>query len=515
MILFFIFVYLFGSNTEFVKMSYDNNLVDVEVVKGQAILEIEENKKDEIIEELKRYGYYKIERVYKNFYLAIHRSSLSFQNLTNYNIPGLKIHPNRVFKRHYVPADKFFDNQYYLLKIRAPHGWDFEEYKTTVTLALIDSGLDPSNPDFDGIVYSTQVVISENVDGDVSVFEEYLPNFGSSPGFPHGTAVAGIVTALRDNNKGISGISKMKIFSFDVFRGVHLSEVGLSSALREVRERLSKVPGKVVINMSLGALSECSALLSTVIGDLYNFDGGNKFILVASAGNDGVSYIATPANCPNVVAVSATDEFDKLASFSNFGSKMKINGLSAPGVNIFTTLPGESWGSLWGNYPINGTSFSAPIVSAVMGSVWAKKPELKNYEVIDIVKKTARDVDENGPDKKYGWGIVDMYKALSYLEANLSHKGIDDDLIAWPNPFYISKHGFIKFSIRSSLIYPNDKLMIFDFSGTFIAWAKKDGLDGFIWDGKNSQGLYVVPGVYIAYYRSENGTAKTKFLLFR
>lgn len=518
MILFLIFITLFGfsNRTEFIKMSYDGDLVDVEIIKGQAILEIDDSKREEVIEELKKHGYQRVENIYKNFYVAIHRNEYSFNVLNSYKVSGVKkIYPNRVFKRLYIPNDSFFNNQYYLYKINAPQAWDFEDYKTNITLALIDSGLSPSNPDFYGIVYTTQVVVYEDSNANVSVFEEYLPAFNMSSGFPHGTAVAGIVAALRDNIKGISGISKAKIFSFDVFRGDNLSEVGLSVALINVKNRLSILPGKVIVNMSLGALSECSSLISNVINDLYNYDSGSKFIIVAAAGNDGLSYISMPANCQNVVPVTATDESDKLAYFSNYGSRMKINGVSAPGVNIFTTLPGESWGSSWGSSSVSGTSFSAPIVSAVMGAVWAKRPDLKNWQVVDIVKKTAKDIDENGPDKRYGWGIVDMYKALSYLEADLSEKGINENLIAWPNPFYISKHGLIKFSINVDIIYPDDKLMIFDFSGAFIAWAKKDGLKGFIWDGKNSQGIYVAPGAYIAYYKSERGTAKTKFVLFR
>ncbi|MCX7641566.1 MAG: S8 family serine peptidase, partial [Elusimicrobiales bacterium] len=248
---------------------------------------------------------------------------------------------------------------------------------------------------------------------------------------------------------------------------------------------------------------------------LYNYDSGKKFILVAATGNDGIENIAMPANCSGVVAVGASDESDNITSFSNYGSIMKINGLSAPGTNIFTTLPGIAWGSIYGSNLISGTSFSAPMVSAVMGAVWGRRPTYNNSQVINIVKKTARDVNEDGPDKKYGWGIVDMYKALSYLEADLTEKGINYDLVAWPNPFYISKHGYIKFFVKSDMIYPDDKLMIFDFSGAFVAWVEKDSTKGFLWDGKNSAGHYVAPGAYIAYYKSEKGSAKTKFVVLR
>lgn len=521
LILFLLAYSLFGFETERIPLYYEGEVVYSEVVKGEVIIEIDQARKDEIIEALKKEGYDKIERIYKNFYWAKHKKGFSFNLLKNTSLAGVKIYPNRVFKLHYIPKDEYFSHQYYLQKINAPQGWDFEEYRTTVTLALVDSGIDPENPDFNGIVYSTQVVVSENIIGGetiVSHFEEYLnslPYFHQSSF--HGTAVAGVVAALRDNNEGIAGISRMKIYSFDVFRGGGLTERGLSYALGLVKDRLKNEPGVVVVNMSLGSVGcvPCESLLSSVINDLLDYDNGRKFIVVASAGNDSLSCVVTPANCPGVVPVSATDLSDNLASFSNYGSVMKINGLSAPGVDIFTTLPGSAWGDKYGALPMSGTSFSAPIVSAVMGAVWAKRPYYTNREVIDIVKKTARDVNKDGPDKKYGWGIVDLYKALSYLEADLTEKGIVAKIVAWPNPFRISKDNYIKFSIKNELIYPDDKLMIFDFSGAFVAWAEKDSTKGFIWDGKNISGHYVAPGAYIAYYKSKKGTAKTKFIVLR
>ncbi|MCX7905896.1 MAG: S8 family serine peptidase, partial [Elusimicrobiales bacterium] len=468
------------------------------------------------------YGYDKIERIYKNFYSAYNKYKVSYNSIKSSSfLNNINIYPNRVIKPFYIPSDQYFKSQYYLYKIKAPQAWDFEVYNTAISLALIDSGIDPTNPDFYEILYATQVVIKEDCNV-ISSWEEYFPNFQQSNpnGFPHGTAVAGVAAAVRNNNFGISGIAKMKIYSFDVFRGFcdgdgFLTEKGLVKALEFVKDRFSSIPGKVIINMSLGAMGECSPLVSSIINELYNYDSGKKFILVAATGNDGIEYVAMPANCSGVVSVGATNEVDEVASFSCYGNVMKINGLTAPGVNIFTTLPGSNWSNFYNEGIISGTSFAAPIVSGVMGAVWAKRPNYTNSQIIDIVKKTARDINEDGPDKKYGWGIVDMYKALSYLEADLTEKGINDDLVAWPNPFYISKHGYIKFSIKNSILYPDDKLMIFDFSGAFVAWAEKDSTKGFLWDGKNSAGYYVAPGAYIAYYKSEKGTAKTKFVLFR
>ncbi|MCX7641938.1 MAG: S8 family serine peptidase, partial [Elusimicrobiales bacterium] len=284
----------------------------VEAVKGELIVQIDEREQDKIIEILKSYGYEKIQRIYKNFYSVYHKNRVSYNSIKAFSLlNSIKVYPNRIIKPFYIPSDQYFGVQYYLNKINALQAWDFEVYNTTISLALIDSGIDPTNPDFSGILYSTQVVIKEDCNI-INSWEEYLnslPYFQQSnpDGFPHGTAVAGVAAALRNNiGQGIAGISKMKIYSFDVFRGLcgggaFLTEKGFVKALEFVRDKFSSIPGKVIINMSLGAMGECSPLVSSIINELYNYDSGKKFILVAATGKHGIEYVAMPANCSGVV----------------------------------------------------------------------------------------------------------------------------------------------------------------------------------------------------------------------
>lgn len=487
----------------------------IEAVKGEIIVQIPDEKRDEIMQKLKGSGYFSVEKIYKDFYLARSNSSLATSNSMNIlEKNGIKAYPNRIFRPFLIPNDPDISNQYYLSKINAFSAWDFEEHKTTVTVAVVDGGVDSTHMDLTSALYSTQVVVAESIDRDYNrsfnIFNEYFPFHYSST---HGTMVSGVVGAVR-NTEGISGVSTAKIYSFDAFRGSspvgtgYLDEYGIIKTMEYIKNNLSDdYYGKVIINMSLGGQGECDPALESAISDIYNYASNSKFIIVASAGNEAGD-VSAPANCAGVIPVSATDEGDNLSSFSNHGSAM-LNGLSAPGSNIYTTIPGNDY-----SY-VDGTSFSAPIVSAVMAEVWSKKPDYKNYEVIDLVKRTAKDLGDDGPDKKYGWGRVDMYKAFSYIESDLSSKGVNKDFLAWPNPFYISKDLNIKFSVKKSIIYPDDKLMIYDFNGNFIAYAKRDGESGFIWDGKNQDGVLVVPGPYVAYYKSDKGHAKTKFMLFR
>ena len=498
---------IFSFETERVRIFSNGNYHEVETVKGEVIVRIPDNKKNEIIEKLKTLGYKEIKQLYKDFYLAKNKNNVSLNYyISSFSNDNIEFYPNTIYRPLFTSFnDPNLSNQWYLNKINLFYASDFEETKTTVTVAVVDTGVEYLHDDLKNVVMDTNTwTCFDYENGSLT-----KPCVATSHW--HGTAVSGVISAERNNLKGIAGISKARIYSANVFYNSPPEDLSstvstLISALSYISSNtfISQISGKLVINISLGSDTDCEAPLQSVIDELYN----KNVIIVAAAGNSSLSQVSSPANCRNVVPVSATDEIDKLAYFSNYGSAM-LNGLSAPGVNIFTTTKDNGYAEY------NGTSFSAPIVSGVIALVWAKRPELKNYEVIDIVKKTARDVGDDGPDTKFGWGIVDAYKAVSFLEANLQTKGVNREILVYPNPFYPSKHRYVKFHIKNTEIYPGDHLMIYDFSGNFIAYVRYDGKDGFIWDGKNSSGADVDTGLYVVYYKNDKNTAKSKFLLVR
>lgn len=506
----FIFLFIFSIQNLFsieVEKLKVNQFQEVDVVKGELIVEIEDGKKDEVIKEMNAIGYEEFFPLYKNFYLFKTKKNITtFSSLSLLSLKSIKAYPNKILKPSYLSNDPYLLNQYYLSKVNAFSGWDFEEYRTTVTVFVVDSGIKYDHEDLgSSVLYSTQVNVSVNPPNTIS---RQAPPFTTT--FSHGTMVSGVIAAVRDNLKGISGVSKgVKIYSVNVFYGSSdgtTNSAAVVAGLGYINQTLSgELPGRKIVNLSLGAPGDCEPAIQSVINDLYN----NGFIIVAAAGNEGMDGVDEPANCMNVVPVSAIDENDKLAYFSNYGNAM-LNGVSACGVRIYTTIPEPDYYSF-----VDGTSFSSPIVAAACGMLWGKRPDLLNRDVIDIIKKTAYDIGSDGVDKKYGWGRVDVYKALSYLESDLTPQQINKDFLAWPNPFSISKDHYIKFSVKISALYPDDKLMIFDFAGNFVAYAKRDGVKGFIWDGKNDAGEFVAPGPYVGYYKSEKSALKTKFLLMK
>src|SRR5262249_28611640 len=106
---------------------------------------------------------------------------------------------------------------------------------------------------------------------------------------------------------------------------------------------------------------------------------------------------------PYMIRVSATDSSDLIASFSSTGNNVD---LSAPGVNIVTTVKGGGYGYA------TGTSASAPLVAGVAALMLSVNPNLTATQVIDLLKQSADDLGPAGWDSGYGWGRLNARNAV-------------------------------------------------------------------------------------------------------
>jgi hypothetical protein len=135
-----------------------------------------------------------------------------------------------------------------------------------------------------------------------------------------------------------------------------------------------------------------------------------------------------------VVTVAATTPDDRSASFSNANNAID---LSAPGVGILTAVPPalDEDGAEDGYEALDGTSFSAPMVSAAMAWVRAARPELTPNRVVQAVRLTARDVARPGWDPLTGFGVLNVANALAVPEGQLPiHDPHEpNDNLAWVN----------------------------------------------------------------------------------
>jgi subtilisin family serine protease len=173
--------------------------------------------------------------------------------------------------------------------------------------------------------------------------------------------------------------------------------------------------GAKVINMSLGNYAKAEFLHDAI---KYAFD--HDVVLIAASGNDNTERPGYPAAYPEVFAVAATDSEQNKASFSNYGDYIDV---AAPGVNIASTYPGNHYAAL------SGTSMASPHVTALAALIRSVNPLLKNTEVMDIMRQTAVDLGAKGKDNYFGYGQIDVVKALSQAA------GTRESIVFWPEWF--------------------------------------------------------------------------------
>ena len=266
----------------------------------------------------------------------------------------------------YVPNDYYFaDNQWGLentgqtikgvtgivdADIDAPTAWDTTQ--GGVKVAILDTGIDQDHEDL-----SDKIVDKVNDQ----------KNFTDSPTvddlYGHGTHVSGIVAAITNNNIGVAGGCPNCV----LMNGKVLNDSG-SGAYSWIANGIiwAADNGAKVINMSLGGSAPSKTLENAV-----NYAWSKKYVvLVGAAGNSGNSSKTYPGAYTNVIAVAATDNQDKKASFSEYGKWVDV---AAPGVNIFSTFPNhpykinKSLGYDFGS----GTSMATPMTSAVAALIWS------------------------------------------------------------------------------------------------------------------------------------------------
>jgi subtilisin family serine protease len=317
--------------------------------------------------------------------------------------------------------------------------WDVETGEGhPVIVAVIDTGLDYFHPD----LKPTSVWLNSqpNKPGDDPngyVNDLVGWNFVDEDNNPwdndgHGTFVAGIIAAATNNAQGIAGINwgvqimPLKVLnSFGRGRGFNVARAIVYAADHGAR----------VINLSLG-----EEFLTRTEQLAVEYAHKKGVLLVVAGGNEGADTEGTaPASLPQVLTVAALDQEDKRTAFSNWGKHIK---LAAPGVDILSLRarrtdlilmsgakdykPGQSFVGPENQFMrASGTSFAAPLVSAVASLIWAKYPDLTNVQVERMLLESADDVEVPGWDNFTGAGRVNAVAALKadptyFLTAKIS-----------------------------------------------------------------------------------------------
>lgn len=263
--------------------------------------------------------------------------------------------------------------------------------KNSVTVAVIDSGLDNNHPE-----------LKANL---LPPYNAADPANGAFTDL-HGTHVAGIVAGGANNGIGGQGVApNAKILPIDVFNGGWgASDYIIAEGIMYAIEK-----GADVINMSLGGYMESSIFEEAVQKAI---DAG--ITVVAAAGNEETDEYSSPAHYDGVISVGATNDKNELAWFSNYGPSVDI---VAPGEDIYSTAFDYQKGTSF--MKLSGTSMASPVVAGVVALLKSKYPDLKPFEVEYILEQTATDLGEKGYDLTFANGLVNPVAALKYDIKNL------------------------------------------------------------------------------------------------
>lgn len=287
---------------------------------------------------------------------------------------------DRVVKPTLVTNDPYLGSEWHLAKFGASTAWDTSK-GAGVTIAIIDTGVDPAHPDLVGAL--------------VPGWNFYDNNANSADVYGHGTKVAGAAAAVANNGIGAAGVAGgarlMPIRISDTAGGASLSAMaqGLTWAADH---------GARVANISYVCADSATVLSAAAY---MKSKGG---LVTTAAGNYGTD--AGIAQTPSMIPVSSTGTGDTLSSWSSFGSYV---ALAAPGEGIYTTVMGGGYGA------VSGTSFASPVTAGVVALMMAARPTLSSATIESTLYATALDLGAAGRDIYYGHGRVNASAAVAAI----------------------------------------------------------------------------------------------------
>jgi subtilisin family serine protease len=277
--------------------------------------------------------------------------------------------------------------QYALAKIRA-EGLPQAARGQGITVALIDSGVAREHESLN----QDNVTLIDVVD------EKKVP-----PGETHGTAIASII-AGSGKVKGLAPAANLiAIRAFtevDPKTGASTSDsYHVSLAISTALEHKARI-----INMSIGGPNDPLVRMAIEQAVLTNV------IVVAAAGNAGPDAPPVyPAAQRGVIAVTATDDKDRLFSGANRGDYVAV---AAPGVSVLAAKPGRDKGSSAYDY-FTGTSMATGYVTGLAAVLLSADPKLTSADIRRIMELSATDLGAPKKDPEFGWGRIDAAAAFS------------------------------------------------------------------------------------------------------
>jgi len=327
----------------------------------------------------------------------------------------------------FTPSNSYYGKQWYLAQDHAFDAWPAPPTLDSVKVAIVDSGVDCSLPDFNGRIGATKSFVG----GSACIDTE-----------GHGTIVAGEIAGNLDSS-GVVGLA----FSSQLLVAKVVAPDGTIPLKAEAAAIHWAVNhGARVVNLSFGAvrdpLDPTLDTYSKAEAKAVAFAVKRGVVVVAAVGNSDEAYATPwpyaswPAALPHVLGVAALTRSGDVPDFSD-RDPIYVD-VAAPGVGIFSTFPKNLTNAqssctpqgytdcATGDYHHpEGTSFAAPQVSAAAAVLLGVQPGLTSSQVTKILERHTDDVDAasgcdacpTGRDKYSGWGRLDVQNAVDFLNS--------------------------------------------------------------------------------------------------
>ena len=433
--------------------------------------------------------------------------------------------PDMRVRLHVVPNDPDVGFQWYVddggfADVSLPAAWDVERGSGAARIGVMDTGVDMSHPDLASKIWTNPGETAGNgVDDDANGYVDDVHgwDFGDGDNDPnphavpdpeafdvdvgfHGTFVAGVAAAATDNGEGIAGagwncpVVPLKV----VDSAGDISLVAMTEAFGYATAMHLEV-----LNMSLGVTDAPG--VAAYFQALVDAATDAGVLCVASAGNGGTAALNYPAACAGVLSVAATDAANDRASFSNYGPTVRI---AAPGAGM--------WSALCQNYPIDefsqlfyevffgwdavtpymggdGTSFSSPLVAGACALVRSRHP---GWPPLVVGAHMVATGDVVGYDHPIGPRLNVLRAVTEQPLAVGPGQVVRSGLELFPNPF--TAEALVRFELAAA---GSARLRILDCSGRLVRELARSeyaaGSHALHWDGTDSRGVRVRPGMYL------------------
>lgn len=318
-----------------------------------------------------------------------------------------------------------------LKKSDAARAWKVTHGSKNVLVAVIDTGIDINHEDLKGNLWQNpgETGLDKNgkdkafngIDDDKNGYVDDVHgwNFVSSTSdltdnHGHGTHIAGIIGAQAGNQKGISGISpevRLMIIKYYDPKVTHTDN--LKNTINSINYAIKM--GAQIINYSGGGTDYSQEEFEAV-----KKAEKNGILFVAAAGNersnsDQFHYYPADYKLSNIISVTAIDPSKDILSTSNFG--IETVDIAAPGQNIISTLPGNSYGFM------TGTSQATAFVTGAAVLVKANKTDFKFDDIKKYILSTG-DASPTLAQKTRTSRSLNLFKALTVLDQGMSANGV-------------------------------------------------------------------------------------------